>query len=200
MRQADLLAHHGRQVNQHLAFQAGDLTCLDGGRVHIGQRPGSASCSGTTLRQLTHPGDQFGRSDRLDQELVDLVAERTDRVIDAGVCRHHDDRQGGLGQPDLLHQFQPGDARHLDIGHQDVHRILAEDPQCLPAVCCQHHGPVDAPAQRLAKEGAEIRVVLDHQHDPGFRHPNLLVHRHRGTHVKRNLRLTISHSAARTAV
>ena len=121
-----------------------------------------------SLDELVRRGDQPFRLQRLLQELVGAMPQRRDRVVDGHMRRDDGDRDGRRHLTQCLEQLEPGHARHLHVGDDQVPALGTGLHQCGRRV----GGMADVEAAPLAQdvhgELGRFRIVLDNK-DPARR-------------------------------
>jgi len=105
---------------------------------------------------------QIRGSDRLDQVVEGLVADRIDRALERPEGGHENDGQLRRTGEGFRDHFRPGHARKLHIHHDGVPRLLGDSLQRLAPI----HDGLDRVALAFgdaAKSFEDDRVVIHHQ-------------------------------------
>jgi hypothetical protein len=95
----------------------------------------------------------------------------SDGAMDRGERRHHDEDGTMQGALRLLHERDAVEARHLEVGEDDVRRKLLQLSERLEAV----GGRLDSialVAQNLAQCGAGVGLVVDDENAVARGHPD----------------------------
>ncbi len=154
----DLLAHARLARDEHRACFVGDAC---DGLPHLGQV--KAGARERVLRRVLRARDvaaQPRQVQRSCEEVDGAEPQRLDRGADVRVAGVHDDgdRLGadGAQQPD------PVEARHADVGDDDVDTVLVHGAQRLFAVGCFEDLDVEL-AEGSSDAAPHLRNVIDHE-------------------------------------
>ncbi len=112
-----------------------------------------------------HPGDQFGRLDRLGDIVVRPRIEAGDDIGNLALAGEHDDRNLAAIRhgAQIADEFQPIHFRHHQIGDDHVRRRVAQVIESLAAVAAKLH-MIACGLELGLKQVSKLDLVLDQEH------------------------------------
>jgi hypothetical protein len=150
----------------------------------VGMRADREHAEVAGLPRRAPPGDQGGRRrdqllrpDRFLQELIGLTVQRLHRVIHRRVGGDHHHRQIRCGLAQRRQQADPGHARHLHVGDDQIPGLGPGPRQCGFGVLRVADLESAVAGQDAGEDEGGEPVIIDHQDAPGGR-LRLVAHLH----------------------
>src|SRR6478672_1709742 len=108
--------------------------------------------------------DRLRRKPRLRDEAERRAGVEERPEVGRVEARGEDHGRRGRERPELLGDREPVEVRELDVDDREVGRMRLCGPDALGAGCSLGHDDEAAALQQLPYGGAEVVVVVDHEH------------------------------------